>query len=58
MPSPKFLMPKYVCVPQSGSLQEVIDGFERRWGFPQTVGASDGTRIPVIKPLEVGPCLF
>lgn len=40
----KFLMPRYVYSPQ-GSLHEVIDVFERRWGFPQTVGAIGGELI-------------
>lgn len=44
------LVPKYVHVPQNENVQEVIDGFLHRWGFPQTIGAIDGTHIPIIRP--------
>ena len=46
------LMPKYVCIPQNEKLQENIDGFRCRWGFPQTVSAIDGTHIPILRPQE------
>lgn len=44
------LMPRYVRVPQNERLKEIIDGFEHCWGFPQTVGAIDGTHIPILRP--------
>ena len=28
------LMPKYVRIPKNESLQDIVDGFQRRWGFP------------------------
>ena len=31
-------------------LKEVLDGFETTKGFPQAVGAIDGTHIPIIRP--------
>lgn len=47
-----FLLPKYVRVPQNSLMQEIIDGFQNRWGFPQTAGAINGTHIPIKRPLE------
>ena len=48
----KQLLPKYVRVPNHDRLREIVDGFCLRWGFPQTLGAIDGTHIPIIKPLD------
>ena len=31
---------------------EIMNGFQHRWGFPQTVGAIDGTHIPILRPQE------
>lgn len=45
----RILTHKYVHVPQGTSLREILDGFEAR-GFPQTVGAIDGTHIPIQRP--------
>ncbi len=44
------LMPVYVCIPHGESLRAIIDGFESRWGFPQAVGAIDGSHVPILKP--------
>ena len=44
------LFKSYVCIPGNDGLREIVVGFERRWGFPQVVGAKDGTHIPLIKP--------
>jgi len=44
------LLPKYVKIPQGDRLKEVVDGFEVTKGFPQAVGAIDGTHIPIIRP--------
>ena len=44
------LLPKYVKIPKGDRLKEVVDGFELTKGFPQAVGAIDGTHIPIIRP--------
>ena len=36
-----FLLPKYVCVPQNECLSQTLNGFQSRWGFPQTVRSID-----------------
>ena len=46
------LLPKYIRVPKNDCLREIVNGFEHKWGFPQTVGAIDGTHIPIIRPLD------
>lgn len=47
----RILLPRYVYVPRSRQeVQEKIDGFESRAGFPQVVGAVDGCHVPIIGP--------
>ena len=48
----KYLFKIYVRIPQDDKLQEIIDGFEGKWRFPQVIGVVDGTHIPIIKPKE------
>ena len=44
------LQEQFLSFPSGDRLQEIIDGFELRWGFPQTAGAIDGTHIPIMAP--------
>ena len=44
------LLPKYVKIPSGDRLKEIVEGFELILGFPQAVGAIDGTHIPIIRP--------
>lgn len=44
------LMPEIIQFPEGDRFDEVINGFEERWGFPQCIGAIDGTHIPITPP--------
>ena len=46
------LLPQYVFIPQGDKLREIVEEFETYWGFPQAVGAIDGSHIPIIRPDE------
>ena len=48
----KKLLPQFVNIPTGAKLREIVDGFQSRWGFPQTVGTIDGTHIPIVRPAE------
>ena len=48
----EHLFPRYVTIPTGNRLTEVIDGFKTRWGFPQVIGAVDGSHIPILRPSE------
>uniref|UniRef100_A0A673GDD1 DDE Tnp4 domain-containing protein n=1 Tax=Sinocyclocheilus rhinocerous TaxID=307959 RepID=A0A673GDD1_9TELE len=46
----QVLMPKFIKVPQGNVLRDIVNGFRDKWGFPQCVGAIDGTHVPMIAP--------
>lgn len=46
------LLPCFVRIPTGDDLKEIIEGFESSWGFPQVVGAIDGSHIPITRPIH------
>ena len=46
------LLPECVQIPSGNRMKEVVEGFEKYWGFPQAAGAIDGTHIPIVRPQE------
>ena len=46
----QVLMKKYIKFPSGNQLTAVLNGFERCHGFPQCVGAVDGTHIEILAP--------
>ena len=50
----KYLMPRFVTMPQGDRLKDVIRGFEARWSSPQVAGVIDGTHIPILRPQDSG----
>lgn len=48
----KVLLSKYVKFPSGEGIAEVVSGFESKYGFPQCIGAVDGTHIPILAPEE------
>ena len=45
-------MREYIAVAAGDRLCSIRDGFQSKWGFPQCIGAIDGTHIPIIAPKE------
>lgn len=43
----KVLLPKYIKFPEGDDLKVVVGGFIHKYGFPQCVGAIDGSHIPI-----------
>ena len=46
------LLPKYIFIPKGDDLNMVVQGFEEKYRFLQTVGAVEGTHIPIQAPPE------
>ena len=42
----------YIKIPMGQGLRDIVDGFKSKWGFPQCIGAIDGSHIPIIAPSE------
>jgi hypothetical protein len=41
---------RFIRIPNEVECMNIAKGFEERWGFPQCIGAIDGTHIPIIAP--------
>ena len=46
------LLPQYIIFSTGAALKEIVDSFKDDLGFPQCVGAVDGSHIPIISPQE------
>ena len=46
------LREKYIRFPSNENVDAIVDGFQRRWGVPQCVGAVDGSHIPICGPKD------
>ena len=46
----RTLSRRYIRLPTGEDAQVIVDGFLSKWGFPQCMGAVDGSHIPIIAP--------
>ena len=46
------LQSTFVFFPKEHELENIINTYKRKWGFPACVGALDGTHIPIIAPAQ------
>ena len=44
------LLKTYIRFPTGEELKRVVNGFQDKWGFPQCVGAIDGSHVPIAAP--------
>uniref|UniRef100_A0A3Q3BA40 Uncharacterized protein n=1 Tax=Kryptolebias marmoratus TaxID=37003 RepID=A0A3Q3BA40_KRYMA len=47
-----LLVPEQMRFPDERKFREMAELFENKWGFPNCVGAIDGSHIPIIAPHE------
>ena len=47
-----ILLPKYINIPTDEALYMNVRKFKEKWGFPQCLGAIDGSHIPIKAPIE------
>ena len=45
-----YVMPRYVVIPTTDGLREIVDGFYHCCRFSHTFGAIHGTHIPILRP--------
>ena len=46
------LAAKYIKIPNGNNLKAIVKEFRTRWGFPQCMGAIDGSHIPIKAPIN------
>lgn len=46
------LLPRYIVWPTNDKIQDIVLEFSRKNGFPDTIGAIDGTYITIPAPKE------
>ena len=44
------LLHKYIKTPVGSEAMDIVRGFGKKWGFPQCLGAVDGSHIPILLP--------
>lgn len=49
----RVLLRTYIQFPRGNELNDVVDGFKRKWGMIQCAGAIDGTHVPVMPPASL-----
>ncbi|XP_064622556.1 uncharacterized protein LOC135484802 [Lineus longissimus] len=45
-----LLTPQLIQLPSSEEAYDIMDRFKEKWGFPNSIGAIDGTHIPIMAP--------
>ncbi|XP_070552294.1 uncharacterized protein [Ptychodera flava] len=48
------LLAEVIHLPTQHEAQRIVAGFRNKWGFPQALGAIDGSHIPILAP-EINP---
>ena len=46
------LQSKFVFFPKRNELENIVNTYQWKWGFPACLGAIDGTHIPIIAPAQ------
>ncbi|XP_070551692.1 uncharacterized protein [Ptychodera flava] len=46
----EVLLNEVIKLPSQHNIQNIVDGFRDKWGFPQVMGAIDGCHIPILAP--------
>ncbi|XP_071491135.1 uncharacterized protein [Diadema antillarum] len=54
----KRLQPLYMPEPSQKMLEEIAEGFQRRWNFPHCIGAIDGKHVIVQAPPNSGSIFY